>query len=186
MKKIMLSLVVLMFVVSGMMKAQTNTKMITYYDPEEKIAYYVVWDTKTGNNLQYYWAGDKWDTMAFNIPSPPLLDTIKGDIMFDVYYDTKVKRAFYTIWDTKTGKNIQYLWDEGQWSEMKYNLPQQPFEGAKGDIMMTSYYSESEGKAFYVFYDAAGGKSVQYFWADDHWTDMRLNLPEKPLAKWRP
>jgi len=184
MKKIFLLLVVSIMLFLNAAKAEGNTQMISYYDPVYKMSYYLVWDTRNGNNLQYYWNDSlRWDTMQFNIPSPPLPGVIEGKVMFDVYFDTLMQRAFYTIWDTKTGRNIQYAWDEGRWTDLKYNLPQNPIENLKGEVMLTSHYSELEKKAFYTFYDTEDGRSKQFFWSEDHWTDIKYNLPELPLKK---
>jgi hypothetical protein len=167
---------------SGIKEQSHNIKMITYYDPAYRQAYYLVWDTRTGANLQYYWSDSlRWDTMAFNIPSPPLPGVLEGKVMFDVYFDTMMKRAFYIVWDTKTGRSIQYVWEDGSWTDLKINLPQQPIENPKGDVMVSTYYSEVEKKAFYTFYDTEGGKSIQFFWSDDHWNDLKYELPPDPL-----
>lgn len=181
-KLIFIILVAFTFCPSSTKAQNSNTKMISYYDPAYRQAYYLIWDTRTGANMQYYWGDSmRWDTMAFNIPSPPLPGIIEGKVMFDVYYDTLMQRAFYTVWDTKTGRNIQYVWDSGSWTDLKVNLPQQPIENPKGEVMLSSYYSEIEKKAFYTFYDTEGGKSVQFFWADDHWSDLKYDLPADPL-----
>lgn len=183
MKKIIFFLLIAFTFMTKSSHAQSdNIKMITYYDPAYRQAYYLVWDTRTGANLQYYWSDSlRWDTMAFNIPSPPLPGVLEGKVMFDVYYDTMMKRAFYIVWDTKTGRSIQYVWDEGAWTDLKVNLPQQPIENPKGDVMVSTYYSEVEKKAFYTFYETEGGKSIQFFWSDDHWNDLKYELPPDPL-----
>jgi hypothetical protein len=47
--------------------------------------------------------------------------------------------------------------------------------------MIRSYYDQKYSKSYYIVYDTAGGKSIQYSWSDGKWSPMEINLPEVPL-----
>ncbi|MBK6833765.1 MAG: hypothetical protein IPG89_05590 [Bacteroidetes bacterium] len=65
-----------------------NTRIISYFDNNYNKSYYLVWDIKSGKNVQYYWADGKWTAMEINLPQTPLTG-VTGNIMFEVYYDQK-------------------------------------------------------------------------------------------------
>lgn len=178
MKKIIL-LFAIIFTSLSLTKAQT-TRMISYFDSNHDQAYYLVWDIKTGKNIQYYWNDGKWVSMEINLPQSPLSGVL-GNVMFEVYYDQKYKQAYYIVWDSRGGKSVQYFWNDGKWEVMEINLPATPLPGAKGDVMIRPYYDEKYSQAYYIVYDTAGGKSIQYYWSDGKWTPMEINLPEIPL-----
>jgi hypothetical protein len=179
MKKI-ISILLLIVCFSIYSKAQNNTRMVSYFDSKYNTAYYLAWDIKTGKNMQYYWGDGKWNQMEINITSTPLPGAA-GNIMFEVYYDQKYQQAYYICWDTKTGKSMQYYWGDGKWAPMEINLPASPLPGAKGDVMIRPYYDVKYEHAYYVVYDTAQGKSIQYYWGDSKWNAMEINLPEVPV-----
>lgn len=171
---------------ASFIKAQNSVRMTSFYDVNDKKSYYIVWDIKTGKSLQYFWNGSvsKWESFKINIPENPVPGAI-GNIMFDTYYDYKDGKAYYIAWDTKTGTSVQYYWNgtKSQWDAFKINLPANPLPGNTGDILIKSYYSTEDGKAYYLVYDTNGGKSIQYYWngTSNTWESFKINLPEKPL-----
>lgn len=46
-----------------------------YYDDQDGKAYYMVYDSSTGESVQYYWNGNetKWSAMEINLPKSPLV-----------------------------------------------------------------------------------------------------------------
>ena len=185
MKNINLFIVALLLSAS-FIKAQNSVRMTSFYDVNDKKSYYIVWDIKTGKSLQYFWNGavNKWESFKINIPENPVPGAI-GNIMFDTYYDYKDGKAYYIAWDTKTGKSVQYYWNgtKSLWDAFKINLPANPLPGNTGEILIKSYYSTEDGKAYYIVYDTNGGKSIQYYWngTNNSWESFKINLPEKPL-----
>ena len=177
-----------LLICTGMLRAQNNVRMTSYFDVNDKKSYYIVWDIKTGKSIQYYWNGTytRWDAFEINLPEKPVPGAL-GNIMFDVYYDYNDSKAYYIAWDTKTGKSIQYYWDgtNTKWSPFEINLPANPVPGATGEVMIKSYYDSTDGKAYYIAYDTNGGKSIQYYWngTETKWDAFEINLPEKPLMK---
>lgn len=168
--------------------AQNNVRMTSYYDYNDSKAYYLVWDTKTGKSVQYYWnsSGTKWDSFEINLPASPLAGA-KGSVMMDVFYDGNDKKAYYLVWDTKSGKSMQYYWNSSttKWDSFEINLPDSPLPGATGDIGMKMYYDSNDKKAYYIVWDSNSGKSIQYYWnsAATKWDSFEINLPASPLAK---
>jgi len=108
------------------LSAQNNVRMTSFYDWNDKKAYYLVWDTKTGKSIQYYWNSNtsKWDSFEINLPAAPLTG-LKGSVMMDVFYDNNDNKAYYLVWDTKGGKSIQYYWNSttSKWDSFEINLP---------------------------------------------------------------
>lgn len=94
-----------------------------YFDTKFNTAYYIVWDVKTGKNLQYYWGEGKWKTMSINLPEVPLPNA-KGDIYIKPYFDQKFAKAYYIVYDSTEGRSIQYYWNNGAWEAMSINLPE--------------------------------------------------------------
>ena len=187
MRKICLFFVVFAFYASLVM-SQNNTRMTCYYDANDNKSYYIAWDIKTGESIQYYWNGSKhqWDAFEINLPAQPVPGAT-GNIMMDVYYDRRDNAAYYIAWDTKTGKSVQYSWNgtDHKWQAFEINLPENPLPGHTGEIMIKSYYSIDDAKAYYMVYDTNGGKSIQYYWngTKHQWEAFEINLPEKPLQK---
>ena len=99
--------------------------MSVYYDPKFEAAYYVVWDTKTGRSLQYYWSEGAWKKMPINLPENPLKDVV-GEVMIEPYFDTKYGGAYYLVYDTANGNTMQYYWSDSAWKPMSINLPSNP------------------------------------------------------------
>jgi len=167
--------------------AQNNVRMTSFYDWNDKKAYYLVWDTKTGKSVQYYWNsnGSKWDSFEINLPAAPLPGA-KGNIMMDVFYDNNDNKAYYLVWDSKGGKSIQYYWNSNgsKWDSFEINLPAAPLPGATGDIGMKMYYDTNDKKAYYIVWDCNTGKSLQYYWNsnDSKWDSFEVNLPATPLS----
>jgi hypothetical protein len=181
-------LVTFVFVIfATFLKSQNNTRIISYYDSNDKKSYYLAWDIKTGKSVQYYWDGNskKWAAFEINIPAQPLAGAT-GNVMFDVYYDYKDSKAYYTAWDTKTGKSVQYYWDgnNNKWAAFEINLPASPLPGATGEIMIKSYYSTEDSAGYYMVYDTNGGRSIQYYWDGNgsKWMPFEINLPKSPLT----
>ncbi len=181
---------ILFFIIlsSTCIKAQNNIRMTSFYDINDKKAYYISWDIKTGKSIQYSWNGGehKWESFKINIPEKPVAGAL-GNIMFDVYFDHNDGKSYYIAWDTKTGKSIQYSWNGGahKYDAFEINLPETPLPGATGEVMMKSYYDSNDGKGYYLVYDTNGGKSIQYFWngGAHKWEAFEINLPAKPLAE---
>lgn len=171
---------------SGLLKAQNNVRMTSYFDVNDKKSYYLVWDIKTGKSIQYYWNGtnNKWESFEINLPPAPVPGAL-GNIMYDVYYDYTDSKAYYIAWDTKTGKSVQYYWDgnNNKWSSFEINLPASPLPGATGEILIKSYFDSTDSKAYYIVYDTNGGKSIQYYWngTNNKWEAFEINLPPKPI-----
>lgn len=167
--------------------AQNNVKMTSYYDYNDSKAYYLVWDTKTGKSVQYYWnsSATKWDSFEINLPASPLPGATH--IMMDVFYDGNDKKAYYLVWDAKTGKSIQYYWNSSatKWDSFEINLPANPLPGATGEIGMKMYYDSNDKKAYYIVWDSNSGKSIQYYWNSSatKWDSFEINLPASPLNK---
>jgi len=183
------SKLILLLILFGSMfnlHAQNNIRMTSFYNSIDKAAYYLVWDIKTGKSAQYYWnaTASKWDKMEINLPAQPLTGAT-GNIMMDVFYNSIDKEAYYLVWDTKTGKSVQYYWDgaASKWDKMEINLPAQPLPGATGEIGMKAYYDYNDKAAYYVVWDCASGKSIQYYWdaTTSKWAKMEINLPADPL-----
>ncbi len=111
--------------------ATGNIMFNVYYDVSDSKAYYIVWDTKGGKSIQYYWNGNdtKWAAMEINLPAAPVPGA-KGDIMIHAYYDHSDKKAYYVVYDTFNGQSIQYYWNgnETKWSPMEINLPPNPIK----------------------------------------------------------
>lgn len=170
------------------LSAQNNVRMTSFYDWNDKKAYYLVWDTKTGKSVQYYWNSNssKWDSFEINLPAAPL-PAVKGSVMMDVFYDSNDSKAYYLIWDTKGGKSIQYYWNSNgsKWDSFEINLPEVPLPGATGDIGMKMYYDSNDKKAYYIVWDCNTGKSIQYYWNSNgsKWDSFEINLPASPLTK---
>jgi hypothetical protein len=186
MKNILFSLIV--FTIAFKVSAQNNVRMTSYYDWNDKKAYYLTWDTKSGKSVQYYWnsSTSKWESFEINLPTPALAGA-KGNIMMDVFYDDNDKKAYYLVWDTKGGKSIQYYWNSStsKWESFEINLPEVPLAGATGDIGMKMYYDTNDNKAYYLVWDCNTGKSIQYYWnsSASKWDSFEINLPANPLAK---
>ena len=184
MKKIFLLAVIICF--TSKLSAQNNVRMTSFYDWNDKKAYYLVWDIKTGKSIQYYWNGtdSKWDSFSINLPASPLPGSV-GNVMMDVFYDSKDSKAYYLVWDAKTGKSIQYYWNgtDSKWDSFSINLPASPLPGATGEIGMKMYYDTNDGKAYYIVWDCNTGKSIQYYWngTDSKWDSFSINLPASPL-----
>jgi len=157
-----------------------NTRMISFFDTKDNMAYYIAWDIKTGKSNQYYWGDGKWESMEINLPAAPLPGAI-GNILFEVYFDHTDGKAYYICWDSKTGRSIQYYWGDSKWEKMEINLPATPLPGAKGEIMIRPYYDSKDDKAYYLVYDTFQGKSIQYYWSDGKWASMEINLPAIPV-----
>lgn len=172
----------------GRFLAQNNVRMTSFYDWNDKKAYYLVWDTKTGKSVQYYWNGNatKWDAFEINLPASPLPGAT-GNIMMDVFYDSNDGKAYYLVWDTKGGKSIQYYWNGNstKWDSFEINLPATPLAGATGEIGMKMYYDSNDKKAYYIVWDCNTGKSIQYYWNGNatKWDSFEINLPPSPLAR---
>ncbi|MDO9000273.1 hypothetical protein [Sediminibacterium sp.] len=181
--KLLLPLLIICF---SFVKAQNNIRITSYYASNDKKSYYLAWDIKTGKSIQYYWNGktNTWVSFEINIPEQPLPGAT-GNIMFDVYYDYKDGKAYYIAWDTKGGKSIQYYWNgkTSKWAAFEINLPTTPLPGATGEVLIKSYYSTEDSKAYYLVYDTNGGKSIQYYWdgKSSKWMPFEINLPAKPL-----
>ena len=109
--------------------AKGNIMMDVFYDVNDKKAYYLVWDVKTGKSIQYYWNSGqtRWDSFEINLPATPLPGAT-GDIGMKMYYDTNDKKAYYIVWDSNSGKSIQYYWNSAQtkWDAFEINLPANP------------------------------------------------------------
>ena len=108
-----------------------NIMMDVFYNSNDKTAYYLVWDTKTGKSVQYYWDtnASKWAKMEINLPAQPLPGAI-GEIGMKAYYDYIDKAAYYVVWDCNSGKSVQYYWDSAasKWAKMEINLPADPLK----------------------------------------------------------
>jgi hypothetical protein len=186
MKKVKI-LLPLLFLCITFLKAQNTTRITSYYDSNDKKSYYLAWDIKTGKSIQYYWDGNtnSWKSFEINIAAQPVPGAL-GSIMFDVYFDYKDGKAYYIAWDIKTGKSVQYYWDgqTNKWASFEINLPATPLPNALGEVMIKSYYSTEDGKAYYLVYDTNGGKSIQYYWDSQtsKWMPFEINLPAKPLT----
>ncbi len=186
MKKLFFTAILICFTLK--FSAQNNVRMTSFYDWNDKKAYYLVWDSKTGKSVQYYWnsSSTKWDSFEINLPATPL-PGVKGNVMMDVFYDDKDKKAYYLVWDTKGGKSIQYYWNSTstKWDSFEINLPETPLTGATGDIGMKMYYDSNDNKAYYLVWDCNTGKSMQYYWNSNttKWDSFEINLPASPLAK---
>lgn len=167
-------------------KAQNNVRITSYFDNKDKRSYYLAWDIKTGESVQYSWNGTtfKYEAFAINIPAQPVPGAT-GNIMFDVYFDSKDNKSYYIAWDTKTGKSVQYTWNnaERKYEAFDINLPEKPLANVTGEVMIKAYYDVTDGKGYYMVYDTNGGKSLQYRWngTDYKWVAFEINLPEKPL-----
>jgi hypothetical protein len=167
---------------------QNNVRMTSFYDWNDKKAYYLVWDIKTGKSIQYYWNGSdsKWESFKINLPATPLAG-VKGTVMMDIFYDDKDKKAYYLVWDTKGGKSIQYYWNgsASKWNSFEINLPETPLAGATGDIGMKMHYDTNDNKAYYLIWDCSTGKSIQYYWngSASKWESFQINLPANPWAQ---
>lgn len=158
----------------------------SYFDVSDSKAYYLVWNIETGKSNQYYWdkSSTSWKSFEINLPERPLA-SVAGNVMMNVYYDFKDKKAYYIVWDTKGGKSVQYYWSnsDSKWEAMEINLPAVPLPGAIGDIMIDAYYDGDDADAYYLVYDTKTGKSIQYYWnsSDTKWEPMEINLPAIPL-----
>lgn len=185
MKKLILLSAILCFCIK--LAAQNNTQMTSFYDWNDKKAYYLVWDVKTGKSVQYYWnsSSNKWDSFEINLPPAPLPGAT-GKIMMDVYYDSNDDKAYYLVWDTKTGKSIQYYWNASgtKWDSFEINLPADPLPGHTGEVGMKMYYDNNDKKAYYLVWDCSTGKSIQYYWNSSatKWDSFEINLPASPLS----
>lgn len=179
MKNIATTLFLFCIIGAGLM-AQNTIRIINYFDVKFNTAYYLAWDTKTGKSNQYYWSDNKWIAIETNLPATPLAGGT-GNIMFDVYYDKKYNQAYYICWDTKTGKSVQYFWLDAGWKQIETNLPASPLPGAKGDIVIKPYFDDKFNQAYYLVYETAQGKSIQYYWIDGNWSAVTTNLPEVPV-----
>lgn len=183
-----LFVVTLLFLFGLKLQAQNNVKMTSFYDWNDKKAYYLVWDSKTGKSVQYYWNGstNKWDSFEINLPASPLPGAT-GAIMMDVFYDSNDSKAYYLVWDSKGGKSIQYYWNgtSSKWASFEINLPANPLPGATGEIGMKMYYDSNDKKAYYIVWDCNTGKSIQYYWngSATKWDSFEINLPPSPLSK---
>jgi hypothetical protein len=102
-----------------------NVLFEVYFDQKYDKAYYIVWDSKTGKSLQYYWGDGKWEAMEINLPASPVPGA-KGDIYIKPYYDQKYEKAYYIAYDSFQGKSVQYSWGDGKWEAMEINLPEVP------------------------------------------------------------
>jgi WD40 repeat protein len=168
--------------------AQNNIRITSFYDWNDRKAYYLVWDTKTGKSVQYYWNSNdsKWDAFEINLPAMPLPGA-KGSVMMDVFYDSNDDKAYYLVWDAKGGKSIQYYWNStgNKWDSFEINLAAAPLPGAVGDIGMKMYYDSNDKKAYYIVWDCSTGKSIQYYWNSgaSKWDAFEINLPASPLAR---
>lgn len=186
MKKI--CLLAIIFCLTLKFSAQNNVQMTSFYDWNDKKAYYLVWDAKTGKSVQYYWnsSATKWDSFEINLPAAPLPGA-QGNIRMDVFYDDNDKKAYYLVWDVKSGKSIQYYWNSSatKWDSFEINLPAASLPGATGDIGMKMYYDSNDKKAYYLVWDCNTGKSIQYYWnsASTKWDSFEINLPASPLSK---
>lgn len=109
--------------------AKGHIMMDVFYDSKDRKAYYLVWDTKTGGSVQYYWnpAKTKWEAFEINLPASPLPGAT-GDIGMKVYFDTNDQKAYYIVWDSNSGKSMQYYWnsDLNKWDAFEINLPASP------------------------------------------------------------
>jgi pyruvate carboxylase len=112
--------------------ATGNIMFDVYYDYKDGKAYYIVWDTKTGKSIQYYWNGSahKYDAFEINLPASPLPGST-GEVMIKVYYDSNDGKSYYIVYDTNGGKSIQYYWNgsEHKYNAFEINLPAQPLSG---------------------------------------------------------
>jgi len=183
-----LCLLILVFCFALKINAQNNVKMTSYYDFNDSRAYYLVWDTKTGKSVQYYWNTSKtrWESFEINLPADPL-PGVKEAIGMDVVYNGVDRKAYYLVWDTKTGRSIQYYWNPGKtkWESFEINLPEIPLPGATGEIGMKIYLDSNDNKAYYIVWDTNSGKSIQYYWntSKTRWDSFEINLPASPLNK---
>jgi len=107
-----------------------NVMMDVYYDKGDHETDYIIWDTKTGKSIQYYWeqSSNSWKTMEINLPETPLPGA-KGEIMIDGYYNVLDNEPYYLVYDTESGKSNQYecKYDTHQLISFYINLPEKPF-----------------------------------------------------------
>jgi hypothetical protein len=110
---------------------QGSVMMDVHYAGNDKKAYYLIWDTKTGKSIQYYWnsAKTKWDSFEINLPENPMPGAT-GEIGMKTYFDTNDQKAYYIVWDTNVGKSIQYYWNSAKtrWDSFEINLPPAPIK----------------------------------------------------------
>lgn len=144
----------------------------------------LVWDTKTGKSLYYFWNADiqNWDIFAKNLP-PVTIPNPEGNVMMFPYVDN-VGKDVCLVWDVKTGHSLFWYWsgEKNDWETYPINLPQKPLLNASQNVMMHCYI-DNIGRDVCLVWNTKTGQSKFYTWNYElnDWSSFEINLPAKPV-----
>ena len=175
--------------------AQTGEIMTTYHEYQAKGYQYrivLVWNTKTGKALRYYYDNDNWYPSTATLPENPLGEASNavGEIMMDYheYQTDKYQYRIIWVWNTKTGQSARYYYDNDQWHKSSAALPDNPLgepTNAVGTITM-DYHEYQNDKYQYrivLVTNTQTGQTVRYYYDNDQWHQSTAALPADPLGQ---
>ncbi|MTI20749.1 hypothetical protein E1176_06930 [Fulvivirga sp. RKSG066] len=87
----------------------------------------LVWNTKTGKSIRYYYDNNQWHESTASLPAAPLKSSGQiGEIMMAYHEYYTLEGGQYRIvlvWNTLTGEAIRYYYDNDKWNLSTADVP---------------------------------------------------------------